>query len=93
MTCIPRRSGGSATTMAPTPPAQAVNSSPQPTGTANTKRMACRSPRLAASAVDSVVLGPGVKLAAVHKAIRAVNSTGVMALTLKLKPAHYKYSF
>jgi hypothetical protein len=33
---------------------------------------------LAASAVDKVVLGPGVKLEAVHNTKRAVNSAGVI---------------
>ena len=41
---------------------------PQPTGTDTTKRIARRSPRLAASAVDNVVLGPGVKAIAVMAA-------------------------
>ena len=54
--------------------AQALSSRPQPTGTASTKRSERRKPRLAASAVDSVVLGPGVKLAAVARSSRALSS-------------------
>ena len=71
---MPQRSAGTATTTAPTPPAHSSKSADQPIGTEQTKRIAERSPRLAASAVDSVVLGPGVKLMAVASASRAVNS-------------------
>ena len=71
---MPQRNAGAATTTAPTPPAHSSSSAVQPTGTAQTKRSAGRRPRLAASAVDSVVLGPGVKLMAVASASRAVNS-------------------
>jgi hypothetical protein len=63
---------GAASTSAPTPPAHSSSSSDQPTGTAQTKRMAAA--RLAASAVDSVVFGPGEKLMAVASSSRAVNS-------------------
>src|SRR3990167_2408306 len=77
---IARRSSGAATTMAPTPPAHSSSSADQPTGTAQTKRIACGNPRLAASAVDSVVFGPGVKLMAVASARRAVNSAKGMVL-------------
>src|SRR3990167_4992701 len=69
-----RRSRGAAITRAPTPPAHSSSSADQPTGTAQTKRMACGSPRLAANAVESVVFGPGVKLMAVARTSRAVNS-------------------
>ena len=44
--------------------------------------MARRRPRLAASAVDRVVLGPGVKLATVASTRRAVSSTLFMACTV-----------
>ena len=53
-------------------------SSVQPVGTAMQKRRARRKPRLAASAVDSVVLGPGEKLIAVQNSSRAVSSGAVM---------------
>lgn len=48
-------------------------------GTASTKRRLWRSPWLAAMAVDKVVLGPGVKLMAVARMSRAVNSCRGMA--------------
>ena len=51
-------------------------------GTAHTKGMARRKPPLAASAVDRVVLGPGVKLIAVASTNKAVNSCQVMRQTL-----------
>ena len=51
----------------------------QPAGTARQKGMARRKPRLAASAVDSVVFGPGEKLIAVANTSRAVNSVALMA--------------
>ena len=70
-----QRSAGTATTTAPSPAAHSTSSRLQPTGTATTKRMAAGRPRLAASAVDRVVLGPGVKLMAVASTSRAVNST------------------
>ena len=75
---MPQRSGGQATTKEPSPVAHSVNSRPQPTGTAQTKRMACRKPWLAAMAVDKVVLGPGVKLLTVASSNRALSSAGVM---------------
>ena len=71
---IARRSMGAASTSAPTPPAHSSSNADQPTGTAQTKRMACGKPRLAASAVDNVVFGPGEKLMAVASSSRAVNS-------------------
>jgi hypothetical protein len=58
---------------------------PQPTGTAHTKRMARRSPWLAAMAVDSVVFGPGVKLLTVASTNRALSSDAVMVLNVVLK--------
>src|SRR5574337_1044337 len=70
-----QRSAGAASTMAPSPSAHSSSSAHQPTGTDTTKRMAAGRPRLAARAVDSVVLGPGVKLMAVASTSRAVNST------------------
>src|SRR5665647_1772296 len=75
---MPIRNGGNAITIAPTPAAHRLNSNAQPTGTASTKRNECLRPKLAASAVDRVVLGPGVKVAAVANSIKAVNSTLVM---------------
>jgi hypothetical protein len=45
--------------------------------------IAARRPWLAASAVDSVVLGPGVKLAAVDKTSSAVSSS---EFKMKLMP-------
>src|SRR5665647_1135092 len=75
---MPIRNGGNAITIAPTPAAHRLNSNAQPTGTASTKRSECLRPKLAASAVDRVVLGPGVKVAAVANSIKAVNSTLVM---------------
>ena len=57
---------------------QASMSSVQPVGTAKQKRSARRRPRLAASAVDSVVFGPGEKLIAVQKISSAVNSVALM---------------
>ena len=86
------RSAGSATTRAPRPPAHRLNKIPQPTGTATTKRMARRKPRLAASAVDRVVLGPGVKLVAVESTSRAVNSAACMPGTLSGITTHLQYS-
>jgi hypothetical protein len=68
------RSAGCACTSAPRPSAQATSSRPQPTGTPSTKRIAWRRPWLAASAADSVVLGPGVKAMAVEKTSSAVSS-------------------
>jgi hypothetical protein len=62
----------------PSPAAHSSSSSPQPKGTATTKRIAWRRPWLAASAADSVVLGPGVKLIAVAKSSSAVSSGMVM---------------
>src|SRR5665647_1327672 len=75
---MPIRNGGNAITIAPTPAAHRLNSNAQPTGTASTKRSECLRPKLAASAVDRVVLGPGVKVAAVANSIKAGNSTLVM---------------
>ena len=69
-----QRSAGMPVTSAPTPRAHSASSSTQPTGTASTKRRLRRSPWLAARAVESVVLGPGVKLMAVASTSRAVNS-------------------
>ena len=71
---MPMRSAGTASNRAPTPPAQMDRSKPQPSGTASTKRIERFKPRLAASAVESVVLGPGVKLATLARTSRAVNS-------------------
>jgi hypothetical protein len=62
-----------------------MNKMPQPTGTASTKRMACRKPWLAAMAVDRVVFGPGVKLLTVASTKRALSSEEVMALNVVLK--------
>ena len=75
---MPQRSAGWATTSEPRPTAHSMNSRPQPTGTAQTKRIARRSPKFAASAVDRVVLGPGVKLVAADNSSRALNSAAVM---------------
>ena len=69
---------GTATTSAPSPSVQTTSSALQPTGTAQTNGMARRKPWLAASAVDSVVLGPGVKLIAVASTRSAVNSCQFM---------------
>jgi hypothetical protein len=52
-------------TKVPRPAAHATSSRHQPKGTASTKRIAWRRPWLAAMAVDSVVLGPGVNAIAV----------------------------
>jgi hypothetical protein len=54
---------------------QSANNKPQPMGTAKMNFMADRMPWLAANAVDNVVLGPGVKLAAVDKTNKAVSSS------------------
>src|SRR5450830_949854 len=86
---MPMRKGGMATTTAPTPPAHRLNSSPQPTGTDTTNRSARRNPRLAASAVDRVVLGPGVKLAAVHGSSRALSSVLLMGWLAGVHGAHF----
>jgi hypothetical protein len=75
---IPQRKLGKAITKAPTPAAHKANNRLQPTGTASTNDSAPRKPRLAAKAVESVVLGPGVKLAAVAKPSKAVSSAFVM---------------
>jgi len=48
----------------------------QPTGTAKQNRKARRNPKLAAKAVDKVVLGPGEKLTATHIANKAAHSVG-----------------
>src|SRR4051812_25448435 len=69
-----RRSIGIASTSAPRPSPQASIISVHPVGTATMKPSARRRPKLAASAVDSVVFGPGVKLIAVAKSSSAVNS-------------------
>ena len=79
---IARRSAGCATTSAPRPAAHSTRSRVQPTGTANTKRIARGNPPFAASAVDSVVLGPGEKLIAVANTSSAVNSCQFMGQTL-----------
>ena len=47
---------------------------------------------MAASAVDSVVLGPGVKLDAVLNTNKAINSCQFMSLTLKSQQAHAQYT-
>ena len=49
-----------------------------PVGTARMKGSARRRPRLAPSAVDSVVFGPGVKLIAIAKLSRAASSSADM---------------
>ena len=77
-----RRSAGTATTRAPMPAALSTSSSVQPTGTARTKRIARFRPPLAASAVDSVVFGPGEKLIAVTSTISVVNSCQFIEQTL-----------
>jgi hypothetical protein len=69
---------GKASTKAPTPTAHRLNNKPQPTGTAQTKCMERKSPRLAANAVDKAVLGPGVKLLAVAKTSSALHSVEFM---------------
>jgi len=79
---MPKRKAGIATTKAPTPPAHKLKSNAQPTGTAHTNGIARFNPWLAAKAVDRVVFGPGVKLAAVVKANKAVSSVAVMACSL-----------
>jgi hypothetical protein len=66
----------------PSPLAQIPKSKPHPTGTAKIKGIACANPRLAASAVDKVVLGPGVKLEAPASASKAIHSSGVMGFGL-----------
>src|SRR5574343_880475 len=93
---MPRRLGR-AITSEPTPPAHSVSSRPQPTGTASTKGRAPRRPRCAASAVDSVVLGPGVKLVAVARTSSAPHSCGdmeakLMAHTVVVMAAQLQYS-
>src|SRR5256885_34489 len=71
-------SSGAATTAAPTPAVLSTSSTHQPTGTARTKRSAGRRPWLAARAVDSVVLGPGLKLMEAASSSKAVSSDGGM---------------
>jgi len=77
-----RRSAGTATTSEPMPAAQSISNKVQPTGTATMKRIARFRPPLAASAVDSVVFGPGEKLIAVANTNSAVNSCQSMEQTL-----------
>ena len=72
-------SSGTASTSAPTPRVQMPSKIAQPTGTAQIKGSVRRKPWLAASAVESVVFGPGVKLIAVAKVNKAVNSCQFMA--------------
>src|SRR5260221_473340 len=67
-------SSGAATMAAPTPAVLSTSSTHQPTGTARTKRSAGRRPWLAARAVDSVVLGPGLKLMEAASSSKAVRS-------------------
>jgi hypothetical protein len=63
---------------------QSPNSKPHPSGTAKMNRMAERMPWFAASAVDKVVFGPGVKLAAVDKTSKAVSSSEFSAKVMLL---------
>jgi hypothetical protein len=51
-----------------------TNKMAHPTGTAMQNRKALRKPKLAANAVDKVVLGPGVKLTATHIASKVAHS-------------------
>jgi hypothetical protein len=71
---MPQRSHGAASTSAPRPAPHSSSSMIQPAATAQTKCSVPRRPRLAASAVASVVLGPGVKVAAANSSSRAENS-------------------
>jgi hypothetical protein len=73
-----QRNGGMLITSTPMPAAHKLSNTPQPTATASTKRIARLNPKLAASAADKVVLGPGVKLMAVHSISNAVNSALLM---------------
>ena len=73
---------GTASSSAPRPSAHKLSNMPQPTGTAKMNGNAWRKPWLAASAVESVVLGPGVKLIAVASTIKAVNSCQFISETL-----------
>jgi len=72
------RNAGCCVTVAPTPNALSINSAHHPTGTPHTNGMAWRKPACAPMAADNVVLGPGVKLAAVAKAMSAVSSEAFM---------------
>ncbi len=81
------RRAGMATTRPPMPAAHTSSSADQPSGTAHTKRMAGRRPRLAAMAVDSVVFGPGEKLMAAARTRSAVNSTRGMGVA-ELRAGH-----
>ena len=82
MACTASFNSGTANIKAPRPKLHKLSNKPQPTGTAHTKRSARLRPWLAASAVESVVLGPGEKLMAVASTSRAESSCQFMALTL-----------
>src|SRR5688500_8428105 len=56
------------------------------------KRQARRIPKLAASAVASIVFGPGVKLIAVAKVSRVANSSAVMPAVYEHEPAQGRYT-
>lgn len=56
-------------------------------GTEQTKGMALLMPKLAAKAVDNVVLGPGVKLVAVASVSKAPSSVAVMVVGCTVLPS------
>jgi hypothetical protein len=86
-----------AMTSAPRPRPEASIIKVQPVGTATMKPSVRRRPWLAASAADSVVFGPGVKLIAVAKTSRAVSSSVDMAASLRRRantePLHFAFTF
>ena len=72
---------------APAPAAHRVRRRVHPTGTEHTKGMALLMPKLAAKAVDKVVLGPGVKLVAVASVSKAPSSVAVMVVGCTVLPS------